>query len=118
MTTPMSVRDLWLMQAKRMPEKRLMLEVIRLGKLFGWSTYHTYRSTKSTPGFPDLVIMREGEIIVSELKRQRAKPTAAQEHWLSLFRSVGVHVYVWRPIDLLDGTISKRLGVAHQNKSL
>lgn len=94
-----------------------------LAPRLGWLGYHTHRSDRSPAGFPDLALVHPGagRLIFAELKRQRrsAKPTAAQMEWLDALESVRyaagdyeqappfepVRVYLWRPLDLLDGTI-------------
>jgi VRR-NUC domain len=52
-------------------------------------------------GFPDLVMVRNGELIVAELKSERGQLSAAQSEWLEAFRRVGgvTGVYLWRPAD-------------------
>lgn len=52
-----------------------------------------------TAGWPDLTFVREGEIIMAELKRELGKTTAQQDEFIRLLRSAGITVYVWRPSD-------------------
>jgi hypothetical protein len=82
-------------------EKDFMAQVVQLGNLHGWRSYHTYDSRKSAPGFPDLFMIRGPRAIVAELKRDgKQKLTAHQEAWLQLFRGVpGVEAYHWTPGD-------------------
>jgi len=88
----------------------------------GWWMYHTHDSRKSTPGWPDVVALRSGCMIVAELKRQREQPTTDQTRVIGLLRDVvdqvrglarlagigagtldlPVQVFVWRPSDLPD----------------
>jgi hypothetical protein len=67
----------------------------------GARCYHTYRSSRSEAGFPDLIaITPDGRLGAFELKRQSGKTTAAQEEWLGWFRRVrGATVAVIRPAD-------------------
>lgn len=72
-------------------------QYLRLGR---WLWYHTWRSEHSVGGFPDLVALRAGRVVVIELKRQRGTTTPEQERWLAAWRATGwVEVYVWRPAD-------------------
>lgn len=104
-----------------------------LAGTLGWLGYHTHRSDRSPAGFPDLVLVRRGRLIFAELKRQdrKAKPTPAQDAWLDELELVTRHVehdaawsevawpdgdngpavgvYLWRPEDLLDGSIESIL---------
>ncbi len=73
--------------------------VVDFAHLHGWWTYHTHNSLRSEPGWPDLVLLRPGEFVVAELKREDGKVTAAQGRVLELLESAGVEVHVWRPSD-------------------
>jgi hypothetical protein len=83
-------------------ERAFLALVRRLARDQGYLVYHTHRSDKSEPGFPDLVCVKPGRLIFAELKSQRGKLTTEQQTWLSLLaRSIpGVEVHTWRPDDL------------------
>jgi hypothetical protein len=91
-----------------MPEGTLLAEVQGIAKARGFLVYHTYRSTKSPPGFPDLCLARPastsspGRLILAELKTRTGKLTPEQALWVSVLEHTvpGVEVYVWRPSDL------------------
>jgi hypothetical protein len=91
-------------------EKEFTSQVIQLARLFGWrvshfrpaQTRHGWRTAVSGDGagFPDLVMVRGGRMIVAELKVGRNKATAEQNRWLDAFRAVpGCRVYLWFPCD-------------------
>jgi hypothetical protein len=87
-------------ELRRMSEKTFMAQVIKTAKQLGWICYHTYRATHSPAGFPDLVLVRCGFLILAELKREAGRLTIEQTCWLlNLAQGLG-HVYVWRPRDL------------------
>lgn len=93
-------------------EKALMTTVCTTAQLKGWLVYHTYDSRRSSPGFPDLCMVRGPRCIFAEIKAQRGKVTAEQQRWLDALRALSptpplttdqptpVEVYVWRPSDL------------------
>jgi len=97
----------------RMTERDFQAQVVALAKLHGWRTFHVFDSRHSAAGFPDLTLVRanrdgDGQLLFIELKREGAKPTAAQWEWVHLLRSVpGVRAFIWRPSDL--PTIEKLL---------
>lgn len=93
------------------PEKELQEEVLRLASRLGWWSYHTFNSQRSTPGFPDLLLVnrRQRRSMFRELKRTGKKPTAAQANCLDLLEIAGHDVGVWRPEDWLSGLIEKEL---------
>jgi hypothetical protein len=65
-----------------------------------WEWYHPWLSVRSTPGWPDVSLVRPPRFVVVELKRETGKVTPSQEHWLGLLRQCpGVEVFVWRPSD-------------------
>lgn len=74
-------------------------QIVGLAKTLGWRRYHTYRSDRSTPGWPDEAFVRE-RLILAELKRETTKPTDAQTDWLTALAAAGAEVYLWRPSDL------------------
>ena len=82
-------------------EKDWQESVINLALMYRWTHYHTYRSTRSPSGFPDLVLVRE-RIIFAELKTEKGRLTATQEEWLGRLKTAGGEVYLWRPRDLED----------------
>ena len=75
-----------------------------------WLTYHTHDSRKSPAGFPDRVFVRGDWLLFRELKRHGLNPTPLQAEWLDALAAVRhISVGVWRPADLLDGTIAREL---------
>lgn len=86
-------------------EKQFQAQVIQLAKLFGWLIYHTYDSRRSVAGFPDLILLRRGQMIVAELKVGKNRPTPDQTRWLAEFRRTPAQVFLWTPDDL-DGITS------------
>ncbi len=95
--------------ADTMLEKVLQENVRELCVVLKLRHYHTFDSRKSAPGWPDSVIAGPHGVLVRELKRQREKPTAAQQQWLDDLAATGVNVGVWRPLDWIDGTIRREL---------
>lgn len=83
-------------------EKQLQQQVIDLARICGWQRrYHTYRSTRSEPGFPDLVLVRE-RIVFLELKTETGKLSPAQRDWLRDLAAADGETYLVRPSGLLD----------------
>lgn len=86
--------------ALRVSEKAFQGQVERYARMMGWRCFHTWNSMRSVAGFPDLICLRGGEMVVAELKSATGKTTEAQEQWLFSFRAVpGARVFVWRPDD-------------------
>jgi hypothetical protein len=81
--------------------------VMRVAREAGWTfLYHTYKSTKSMGGFPDLILCHRDAhlepgrypVLAIELKTDEGQLTKAQEAWLAaLAGSSGVVSAVWRP---------------------
>ena len=99
----------------RITEKAFQAQVVELARLCGWKAYHTFDSRRSDPGFPDLVLVREKELVIAELKADRGKTTPAQDAWIAALSWVAlanlyVQVYVWRPKDwsLIEEVLRRR----------
>lgn len=84
---------------------------VALFRACGWLVHHDrpartdqgYRTAiQGNAGFPDLVAIRAGHLVVAELKVGRGKTTPAQDRWLRSFqmvedRGTGLIVRLWRP---------------------
>lgn len=57
----------------------------------GWRT-----PIEGMPGFPDLAMARNGEVIVAEVKSQQGRATPGQKLWL---HELGEHGRLWKPSD-------------------
>lgn len=80
----------------------------------GWLVYFTWNSLHSPKGFPDMVMVRDGELIFAELKSDKGKLTPDQELWkgaLEIVESMNFHVayFIWRPEDWNNNTILETL---------
>lgn len=96
--------------ARQMTERELQDNVIACAETLGWLVYHTHDSRRSPAGFPDLVLARDGRLILAELKTERGRVRAEQAAWLAALGEVdanrgGVEVYIWRPSHWLSGEI-------------
>ena len=81
-------------------EKDFTQQVRDLARALGWLEYHPYRSDRSTPGFPDLVMVKAPRVIFAELKMAKGKVSHSQEIWLQELNDCGgVETYLWRPQD-------------------
>ena len=83
--------------------------IIEMAELHKWRVYHVANvkgqlRSKTSEGFPDLVLARKGRLVFAELKLEGEGPTDEQEIWLALLRSAELpwrptNVFVWRPSD-------------------
>jgi hypothetical protein len=81
-------------------ERDLSSIVVDLAKLGRWRRYHTFDSRRSTHGFPDWVLVRDGRLVFAELKSEDGQVRQDQREWLDALSEVaGAEVYVWRPSD-------------------
>jgi selenocysteine lyase/cysteine desulfurase len=88
---------------KPLSEKDWTAQVREMAEMRGWLEYHPYRSDRSTPGYPDLTLVRAPRVVFAELKtdKRTAKLSQSQKIWMSeLGQCPGVEVYLWRPADL------------------
>lgn len=80
-------------------EKEWAAQVHALAASLGWKRYHTYRSDRSEPGWPDEALVRE-RLLFLELKAERGKFSTPQREWLRALHTADVEVYVARPHNL------------------
>lgn len=98
--------------AQAMTEQDLLKAVEGLAHFYGWRTYHTWNSQHSAAGFPDLVLVRHRLVIFAELKSARGRLTRVQREWAALINGLPQEVVLyrlWRPEDLVVGTIDRNL---------
>jgi len=103
--------------SERITEAAFTSQVIALARWYKWRVAHfrpamTKRGRWVTAvqgdgaGFPDLVLIRNGELIFAELKsaKRKVEPGSEQEKWLSELSKVAlsVSVYVWKPQDITE----------------
>jgi hypothetical protein len=86
-----------------MTENQWRHDVLRLARQYGWSHYYTHYSPYSTPGWPDLTLVKPPLVVVAELKakRGRLRPEQATARDL-LAQCERVEYHLWRPDDLDD----------------
>ena len=94
-----------------MTEAQLLEAVRALARLRGYLTYHTHRSDRSEPGFPDLVLLHPTakHLVFAELKTAKGRVAPAQHVWIDSLRRAGSDAYIWRPADLDGGLIARAL---------
>lgn len=111
----MNVTEYRAKAARAMSEDELQNNIIQLAKLYGWMFYHTRDSRGSQAGFPDLVLVRRGQLVFAELKTKTGRMTPAQHVWADELNMVehysdgAVQTFLWRPSDWLSGEIQKVL---------
>lgn len=112
------------MLSDRLSEREFQGQVLELARLYGWMAYHTYDSRKSAPGFPDLILAKDGNVLALELKSATGRLTEAQQEWLDALTDARI-VFAGevRPDDLdsiaqmMSGSVSVRrwLGRSKEN---
>jgi hypothetical protein len=88
-------------------EQEFTDQVLQLAGLYRWRTFHVRPGRTAngwrTPvqgdgkGFPDLLLLRGGRIVVAELKVGTRQTTVEQDDWLAAWEATGAEVFVWRP---------------------
>lgn len=91
-----------------MAELNLQKHVQAIAKANGWKYHHECYSLGSDKGWPDLVLVRE-RVVYVELKKEMGIIAPEQTAWLDLLKSAGQEVYVWRPMQLINGTVERVL---------
>lgn len=87
-----------------MREAAWQAQVVELAGYYRWWVFHPFDSRRSEPGWPDLTLVRAGELIWAELKTDKGRLTPAQVAVGERLAAVAalapnVYYYVWRPRD-------------------
>jgi len=70
-----------------MLEKDIERKAVAAAKQLGWLSYKF--SSPARRGVPDRIFLRNGTCVFVEFKRPGVKPTALQEHEMSILRRAG-----------------------------
>ncbi len=76
--------------------------IVDLARRFGWLVYHPYDSRHSTPGYPDLTLVRcvgSRVLVMAELKTEKGRLSREQGEWATALLAAGVRYFLWRPSD-------------------
>ena len=84
-------------------------QVIDTAQALGWLVHSDpdSRQVKGNPGFPDLVLAKNGKVIFAELKRDKGRLSPHQRGWIKAFVEYDSRMLfsympradVWRPRD-------------------
>ncbi len=87
-----------------MTEAELQSNIIEAGTKLGWSHYHTWRSEKSDPGYPDLTLVSVSHcrVIWIECKSEKGDISPEQTHWHDMLAACDQEIYVVRPVHWPD----------------
>jgi hypothetical protein len=101
-------------RAAAMTEAELMEAIRAMVRDLGLLAFHAADSRRSWGrGYPDLHIAGRGGSIFRECKTEGGSLSAEQREWGDMLKLGGENWRVWRPRDLLDGSIGRELaGVA------
>lgn len=103
------------MTVLKMTEAQLQAAMLDIARLHRCLVHHCRPARQAdgswrTPiqgdaGFPDLVIVGEGGLLVRELKSEGGQASPMQASWMRLLTGARVDVATWRPSDLRSGRI-------------
>lgn len=95
-----------------MLERDLQKAIINMARLLGWKVVHFAKAgyggrsftprEADTPGFPDLILVRE-RIVFVELKMDGAYLKPLQREWRDRLQAAGAEWYLWRSEDYREG---------------
>lgn len=61
-----------------------------------------WRTPVTSPGFPDLFMVRGPRMVIAELKSEAGRLRPDQREWLARLELTAAEVYVWRPRDVAE----------------
>jgi len=97
-------------RALAMTEAELMEAIRAMVRDLGLLGFHAADSRRSWGrGYPDLTITGRGGCIWRECKTEHGSLSPEQRQWGDTLKLGGQDWRIWRPRDLLDGTIAREL---------
>ena len=100
------------MRGEDIPEGTLLAQVRRCALDNGFVFYHTYRSTRSDPGYLDCTLTKPGHpLYIWELKTKDGKLTREQGTWLTFLRqATRIEAACYRPAEwpLMQHLLTRR----------
>lgn len=87
MTLPRSAYD---QVSGTVSEAAFMDTILQAAELYGWWTYHTHDSRRSTAGFPDLVLVKPPRVLFLEVKSERGRLSREQAEVLAMLQECEV----------------------------
>lgn len=86
-----------------MPERALQSAIVQAAKALGWKVHFVWNSRHSPEGWPDVLCVKNGVILVYELKTEKGRMRPMQQEWLDALNGATVQTSrVIRPSDLDD----------------
>ncbi len=93
---------------RALSEADLQRWVIETAQALGWMVYHSRKTARTRKddtvvwhtsytgdrGFLDLVLARDGVVLIAELKSQKGTVSSDQKLWI---KALGARAHVWRP---------------------
>lgn len=73
--------------------------VVAAAQMHGWFCVHFPQMRFNPSGWPDLMLFRNQELLMAELKTERGRLGPAQQRVHAELAAVGFPVHVWRPSD-------------------
>ncbi len=88
---------------RRHDEADFQSQVIQYARINRWRVFHAFDSRLGSraidAGFPDLVMVKDGHLLVCELKANNGRVKPEQTDWLMALQECGIRVRIWRPRD-------------------
>jgi hypothetical protein len=88
-------------------EREWQRYVVQLARSRGWSVFHVPDSRRTTPGWPDLALLRAPDFLLVELKTNNGRLSRNQQTTIDALEACHVEVHVWRPQD--EDAVRERL---------
>lgn len=91
-----------------MTEAAIQNGILSCARRLGFLVFHATMAQRAEPGFPDIIVVGHGVVLVFELKTQRGRVREAtttkrgrrmpgQREWLQAFNEAGIPAYLVRP---------------------
>lgn len=88
-------------------EAEFLDTVRQFARLHRWLVVHLPQMLANPSGFPDLLLFRDGKLVIAELKVKHGQLGPRQKEWCERLWDAGFPVHVWYPADwpLIESTL-------------
>jgi hypothetical protein len=80
-------------------EKAFQATIVQAARYAGWRVYWVWNSMHSPKGWPDVVCLKDGRILIYEVKTEQGRIRPEQLECLALLQAAGIPARIVRPSD-------------------
>lgn len=85
---------------REIKERDFQSALVASARFAGWKVYYVWNSQHSPKGWPDVVCLKDGRILIYECKTEKGRIRPEQLECLALLQAAGIPARIVRPSDM------------------